>query len=114
MLAAVQFDFDPTTSRPSALSVRLETLALAGVVFLVLVLVGLERGPDRGRLGRGSRTAPRDRRRPRLRRDDLILIAFGAVPGAVVGGRLGYALIHLDYYAANPARSTDPARAALA
>ncbi len=37
-----------------------------------------------------------------LRRDDLLYITVAAFPGAVVGGRLGYALIHLDYFTANP------------
>ena len=50
----------------------------------------------------------------RLRRDDLILIAFGVVPGAIVGGRLGYGLIHLDYYRANPSALTDPGQGGLA
>jgi prolipoprotein diacylglyceryltransferase len=50
----------------------------------------------------------------RLRRDDLILIAFGAVPGAVVGGRLDYGLLHLDYFGADLSRLTDPAQGGLA
>ena len=50
----------------------------------------------------------------RLRRDDLILIAFGVVPGAFVGGRLGYGLIHLDYYRANPSTLGDPGQGGLA
>jgi phosphatidylglycerol:prolipoprotein diacylglycerol transferase len=32
----------------------------------------------------------------------------GAVPGAIVGGRLGYVLDHLDYYKAIPAAILDP------
>jgi hypothetical protein len=37
-------------------------------------------------------------------------MAFGAVPGAIVGGRVGYALVHFDYYAASPAAVTDPSQ----
>ncbi|HEX9044108.1 MAG TPA: prolipoprotein diacylglyceryl transferase family protein, partial [Candidatus Limnocylindrales bacterium] len=36
-----------------------------------------------------------------------------AIPGAVVGGRIGYALIHLDYYRANPAALVDPGKGSL-
>jgi prolipoprotein diacylglyceryltransferase len=44
-----------------------------------------------------------------LRTDDLAFIAIGAVPGAVVGGRLGYGLLHLDYYGSTPGALLDPA-----
>ena len=37
-----------------------------------------------------------------LRADDLLFIAVAAIPGAVAGGRLGYYLLHLDYYQAHP------------
>ena len=107
MLATIRLDFDPSSS-VFGLSIRLETLALAGVVLLVLILAAI----GSGRIGAGAIAADDEARRaiPRLRRDDLILIAFGAVPGAVVGGRLDYLLLHLDYYQANNAAITDPAR----
>jgi prolipoprotein diacylglyceryltransferase len=101
--AVTQLNFDPTTS-VLGLSIRWETLALAGVVLLVLVLAAVSSGRDRGGAVRGVDGVVA----PKLRRDDLILIGFGAVPGAVVGGRLSYALIHLDYYWANPGALTDP------
>ena len=109
MAAAITFDFDPTVS-PFGLPVRLETLALCGVIFLTLILIALRAGrvkfSDEAAAGtRGSGG--------RLRRDDLILIAFGVVPGAVVGGRLGYGLLHLDYYSANPMALTDPGQGGL-
>lgn len=109
MLATVKFDFDPSTSI-FGLSIRWETLALAGVVFIVLLMAAI----GAGRSGAGA-AAPDDEARgllPRLRRDDLILIAFGAVPGAVVGGRLDYVLAHLDYYQANQNAITDPSQGA--
>ena len=38
-----------------------------------------------------------------------MFIAIGAVPGAVVGGRLGYALLHWDYYGSRLGAIVDPA-----
>jgi Na+-transporting methylmalonyl-CoA/oxaloacetate decarboxylase gamma subunit len=96
VLASISLDFSPTTTLFGS-NLRLETLALAGVIFLTLVLTGL----SSGRVGAGLfERIPRDSTlaAPRLRRDDLILIAFGVVPGAVAGGRAGYLLVHLDYY----------------
>ena len=87
------------------MSIRLETLALAGVILLVLLLAALSAGRSRSSVATdGSDDGPR------LRRDDLILMAFGAVPGAIVGGRVSYALVHFDYYAASPGAVTDPAQ----
>jgi len=80
-------------------------LALAGVIFLVLVITGLRAG----RAGAAASIDGAEAAR-RLRRDDLILIAFGAVPGAVIGGRLGYGLIHLDYYRTDLNALFDPGR----
>lgn len=111
----IRFDFDPAVS-PFGLTVRLETLALGGVILLVLVLVALMAGRAPGPIDAESDDAAGSPSRAvgRLRRDDLILIAFGVVPGAIVGGRLGYGLIHLDYYRANPSALTDPGQGGLA
>jgi prolipoprotein diacylglyceryltransferase len=102
--AAVRLDFDPSTTVLGT-AVRLDMLALAGVIFLVLVITALC-------AGRSDAAASTDGAEParRLRRDDLILIAFGAVPGAVIGGRLGYGLIHLDYYRTDLSTLFDPGR----
>jgi hypothetical protein len=107
VLATIRLGFDPTTTI-FGLSLRLETLALAGVVLVVLLTAAI----GAGRAGAGAIAADSATRAalPRLRRDDLILIAFGAVPGAVVGGRLDYVLVHLDYYQANTAAIADPAQ----
>lgn len=104
MPAAVRLDFDPTATVLGT-AVRLDMLALAGVIFLVLVITALH-------AGRSGVAASIDGAEAawRLRRDDLILIAFGAVPGAVIGGRLGYGLIHLDYYRTDPRALFDPGR----
>ena len=37
-----------------------------------------------------------------LRRDDLLFIILGAIPGAVIFGRIGYGLLHLDWYGPEP------------
>lgn len=107
VLAVVRLDFDPWAQIYGA-SFRLETLALAGVILLVLVLAALSAG--RARPAGGDSGAEPE---ARLRRDDLILIAFGAVPGAVVGGRLGYGLVHADYYLADPLALFDPGKGGL-
>jgi hypothetical protein len=123
VVAAIGFDFTPTATL-FGLTVRLETLALAGTVMLVLILVAIGAGRSQKKVDciteeadeaatiAGLRstvaTAP-----ARLRRDDLLLIAFGAVPGALVGGRIDYALTHLDYYRANPSAIFDPGQGSL-
>jgi len=102
--AAVRLDFDPTATVLGT-AVRLDLLALAGVVFVVLIMTALHAGRSGAAASVDGAEAS-----PRLRRDDLILIAFGAVPGAVIGGRLGYGLIHLDYYRTDPSALFDPGR----
>jgi prolipoprotein diacylglyceryltransferase len=109
--AVIRLDFDPTVNW-LGLTVRLETVAIAGAIFIAFVLAGICAGRTQARLDRLEGND--DSGQPRLRRDDLILIAFGAIPGAVVGGRLGYGLIHLDYYLANPASLADPSQGGLA
>jgi prolipoprotein diacylglyceryltransferase len=105
VLAVIRLDFDPAF-RLLGQSVRWETVGLAAAVLATLVLAALGAGRLENRLEAAGGWA-------RLRRDDLILIAFGAVPGAVVGGRLGYGLLHLDYYLANPAGLLDPGQGSL-
>jgi prolipoprotein diacylglyceryltransferase len=102
--AVTRFNFDPSTSF-LGISIRLETLALAGVILLVLLVAALSAGRERVAL---DDSGPVIQAAPKMRRDDLILIAFGAVPGAVVGGRLSYVLVHLDYYSADPRAVVDP------
>ena len=48
-----------------------------------------------------------------LRLDDLIFIGLAILPGAVIGGRVGYVLAHLDFYKANSLAAVDPARGSL-
>jgi prolipoprotein diacylglyceryltransferase len=100
VLAVIAFDFDPTV-RIGGLLVRWETLGIAGALFLALLAAGLlaARSPRRD----GS-THDQD-----LRPDDLLFIALAAVPGALIGARVGYALVHLDYYGARLGDLLDPA-----
>jgi len=39
-----------------------------------------------------------------LRVDDLFFVVLAAIPGAVAGGRIGYAFLHLDSIWPTPAR----------
>ena len=107
-LAIITFDFDPLV-RLGDRVVRWETVAIAGTVLLALVVAGILAG--------------RSRIRPRaddpdgsthLRRDDLLLIVVGVVPGAVIGGRLAYLVQHLDYYRANEVTVLDVSTGGLA
>jgi prolipoprotein diacylglyceryltransferase len=90
-IAVLTLQFDPIAHPFGDLAVRWGVLALAGVLLASLVLAGL--------LARSAG----------LRADDLAFIAVGAVPGAVVGGRLGYGLLHADYYSSTPQALWDPA-----
>lgn len=89
-IALISFDFDPLLRLGGDLAVRWQTVALAAVFAVVLVLIGL--------LARGRH----------LRADDLLSIVIGAVPGAVVAGRLGYLLLHPEAFTAGPATFIDP------
>ncbi len=100
--AAIVFSFDPILS-VGGFNVRWETVGVAVAALAAIVVAGLI-----------ARATPVDLSRPadapgdepgelnHLRRDDLLYITVAALPGAVVGGRLGYALLHLEYYQANP------------
>lgn len=96
--AVLTLTFDPVVRLSDTASVRLETIGLALVLFVALLLAA-----------RAASIAAIDG----LRLDDLVFMVVGAVPGAVVGGRLGYVLDHLDYYRANPGAILDPAQGAL-
>ena len=110
LFATITLDFDPFV-RLGDSGVRLDTLALAVVIVAALALAALIAG----------RTSVHDPHAPawatavdlHLRRDDLLFIVLGVIPGAVIGGRLGYVLIHLDYYAATPSAILDPNQGSL-
>ena len=105
-IAVVRLDFDPVL-RAAAVAVRLETVVVAIALLLALLLaawIAGRPGPDPDALSAssfGSRVA------------DLMLVVLAIVPGAVVGGRVGYALLHLDYYLAQPGAILDPGQGSL-
>jgi phosphatidylglycerol:prolipoprotein diacylglycerol transferase len=101
--AVIQLNFDPYL-RIAGQAIRWEALALAAAVFVALAVTALL-------AGRGQRRS--DGSRPAAR-DDLLFIVLGIVPGAVIGGRLTYLLVHFDYYQANPSLAIDPSSGGLA
>lgn len=106
-IAFIALEFDPFLRLGDRL-VPLETLVLAaGVLGALLLAARIAQGTP---VGDGALSpAPGDTLRP----DDLVFIVLAAVPGAVVGGRLGYGLLHLDYYAAHPGAILDPGQGSL-
>ena len=89
-IAVVTFRFDPYVVLFGDLAVRWGAIALAAVIVITLLLAAVI-----ARAG-GSRT------------DDVAFVAIGIVPGAVVGGRLGYFLLHEGSFGTNPAAVLDP------
>src|SRR6187431_1153918 len=90
-IAVIAFDFDPLLRLGDSLVVRWQTVALAAAIAASLTVAGV--------IGR----------RAGLRSDDLLYIAVGAVPGAVIGGRIGQLLIAPDAFAVGPLSVFDPA-----
>jgi phosphatidylglycerol---prolipoprotein diacylglyceryl transferase len=100
--AVITFAFDPVLKLGETASVRIETLALAAVLFVGIAMAT--------RIGRLTPAVGPYVPAPTLRPDDLVFIIVGAVPGALIGGRLGYVAAHLDYYLANPSLIVDPSQ----
>lgn len=109
-IAALVLDFDPYL-RLDDRAIRWETLALAGAILVALVLAALIAGRTPADGPGPIRAIPVGA--DHLRRDDLLFIVLGIVPGAVLGGRLGYVLLHLDYYTARPEAIVDPGQGSL-
>ena len=87
--AILAFDFDPFLRLGDG-AVRWETVAIAASIFVAVVVAGV-----------AARSSG-------LRVDDLLFVILGIVPGAVVGGRIGYVLLHPDFFGAAPERIVDP------
>jgi phosphatidylglycerol:prolipoprotein diacylglycerol transferase len=87
--AVLAFDFDPLLHLGDG-AVRWETVAIAVAIFAGIVLAGVS-----------ARAAGR-------RVDDLLFVVLGIVPGAVVGGRIGYVLLHPAFFNADSGRILDP------
>ncbi len=90
-IAVIAFDFDPLLHLGDVLTVRWQTLALALVLAVSLAAAGVLA------------------RRSGLRADDLLFIAVGAAPGALIGGRIGYLLTVPEAFVAGPMTVLDPA-----
>jgi prolipoprotein diacylglyceryltransferase len=103
--AVISLSFDPVIVLSETASVRVETIALAVVLFggLALAMRIGSTTPD------GGPYVPP----PGLAPGDLVLMVLAGVPGAIVGGRFGYVLDHLDFYRANPGAILDPSQGAL-
>jgi phosphatidylglycerol---prolipoprotein diacylglyceryl transferase len=104
-LGVITLAFDPVVELGETSSVRVETIALAVVLFLGLILAA--------RMAQITPSIGPYVPAPGLRFDDLVFILVGAVPGAIVGGRLGYVLDHVGYYTDNPGAILDPAQGGL-
>ncbi|MEW5990508.1 MAG: prolipoprotein diacylglyceryl transferase family protein [Chloroflexota bacterium] len=102
--AVINLAFDPVVAIGD-LEVRGQTLLMA-----LILLAGLLLAARIGHLTPqpGPYVPP-----PPLRLDDIPFLVLGIVPGAVIGGRLEYVLVHLDYYLANPAAIVDPGQGSL-
>ncbi len=87
--AVLAFDFDPLLHLGDG-AVRWETVAIAAAIFASIALAGVSA------VSAG------------LRVDDLLFVILGIVPGAVVGGRVGYVLLHPAFFSAAPGRILDP------
>ncbi len=88
--AVVTFQFDPYAHIVGGVAVLWGSIALTVAIAAALILAGLMA------------------RAERLRADDVLFIAIGIVPGAVIAGRLGFLLLHADDYGADPGALIDP------
>ena len=104
MPAVITLAFDPLVTFGD-LSVRAQTVVLAGIVFVALLVFV--------RIGRITPTDGPYVPAPTLPPSDIPFLVLGVVSGAVLGGRLDYVLVHVDYYLAHPAAIVDPTQGSL-
>ena len=112
--AVLTLQFDPTLDIGGRL-VRSETLALAAVIIVAITLAASLAGrANRSDVALVAAT-PGAVPEPRLRRDDLLYMVVGALPGAVIGGRILHGLDFYDFYfnVDTPSALLDPARGSL-
>jgi prolipoprotein diacylglyceryltransferase len=104
--AVIVLDFDPNL-RLGGLTLQLQSLGLAIAILLAIVLLARLVMVERSRAALPGAAFPLSEMGD-LRLDDLLFLLLGAVPGAVIGGRLGSVLVHADYYRAFPGAIVDP------
>lgn len=92
VIAVIEIGVDPLL-RLGELTIRWQTIGVTAALLVALVLASA-RAPEVV-----GRRAPLD---------DLVLIAMGSVPGAVIGGRLVHATAFWEAYAAQPMAILDP------
>lgn len=88
-MGLIELAFDPVV-QVLELGIRWQTIGVTVALLLALALAGMIAGRDRRRI------------------DDLGYIVMGAVPGAVVGGRLLHGAAYWEAYAQDPQRLLDP------
>ena len=113
LFAVLELTFSPVVTVGET-AVRLDTIALALVILACLIVAAriARRTPvDLDRVVDDADPESDDVNH--LRADDLLYVAVSAVPGAVIGGRLGYALVHLDYYQASSSALLDVSQGSL-
>jgi prolipoprotein diacylglyceryltransferase len=109
-LGVIEVSFDPIwlSQGPLSLVLSWQGLAAATVVFAALLVAALA-----ARRYQPARAADVPDDAPALRLDDLLFIAVAVVPGAVIVGRIVYALDFADTYASDLTSLLDPARGSL-
>ncbi len=115
LLATLVLDFDPYL-RLGDRAVRWETLAIAAAVLVGIVAMALVAGRTPGHDQWIGEDEPAEEEADgpwHLRRDDLLFILLGAAPGAVILGRLGYGLLHVDYYGTQWRALLDPGQGSM-
>jgi len=115
-LAVIRFELSPYLVAGDS-AIRWEAVGIALAVLAGVLWVALVAGRTPAHEGWIGDDEPAEETELEgswhLRRDDLLFIVLGAVPGAVVLGRAFYGLVHPDYYAALPRALLDPSLGAL-
>jgi phosphatidylglycerol:prolipoprotein diacylglycerol transferase len=104
-IGVITFNFDPLLYFGDTTQVRIQTVVLGLILATSLLWAILD-----ARLVSRRLLAREGPGIVLLRIDDFGFIVIGVVPGAVVGGRLGYVLLHLDYYAKHVGAIADPSQ----